>query len=109
MLSSDRSHSHLRGVKATLTHIESSGNYSALQACLCSKKKNLTDCRMHLSLFKKLLSVLYLKELTAFFRQHGKGFIFPCKAKYKWYSLEIESDLIAFGARWCKAVKFMVR
>ena len=72
------------------------------------QEKNLTDCRMHLSLFKKLLSVLYLKELTAFFRQHVKGFIFPCKAKYKWYSLEIESDLIAFGARWCKAVKFMV-
>lgn len=56
---------------------------------------------------KKLLSVLYLKDLTAFFRQYGKGFILTCKAKYKRYSLEIESDLIAFGARWCKAVKFM--
>lgn len=108
MVSSGRLCSCLRAVREILAHIENSDNSSALQAFLCSKKKNLMDCRMHLSLFKKLLTIHILKRTDCIFRQHGKGFIFPCKAKYKWYSLEIESDLVAVGARWCKDIKFMV-
>lgn len=71
MLSNSRSYFHLRAVRATLAHIENSNNYSALQNSFCSKKK-ISQIVEYLSpkkekKKKRKLSVLYLKDLTAFF------------------------------------------
>lgn len=49
--------------------------------------------------------MIFLKDLSAFLGTMER--VLTCKAKYKWQSLDIEPDLIAFSARWCKAVEFM--